>query len=606
LRGLETWLQARLDDNVDEWHVVGAESQCLSLRGQADFTFDWEDTRSRADTPLPHDPIDEQVRAALEARPLHVALTECACSHPNEWLRPVSRKALPDYEFRHTRIETCDSCRGRKTVNCGSCSATGRVTCKNCSGNRQIEVLCKGCGGPGYFPRTRTGPNNETEHYRDTCWGCGGRGRVNETCRPCRGSGEVDCDSCGGSGQITCSDCRGRGSRLYLYVRQALVDGRSTPALDTIEFVGWADIVRDNWSELVARGAVAFSDVRAADEPAGAILRIDFAAAANAARASVHAKETKAALHAVGSDALVVEGEPLLARALHLPETEDGADWVALTDSLAGKRLLREAIDVTEDRAADHKGKSKEAYQEAQSAEIRAEMMRRYGALLGPAGASALAHIVMRGIEPLKNRVTRTRWRKNLGVAASLGLAAALVIIAAILQQEEVNQTWFKVAAQILMGTAVAGTVWGVAGHWLVRRDLQRVSEKLDLLQPLTPPRHGWPRRGGIIAALLTIAVAAALPFVSWKAGVPNSYARVFDRQIEFADGPAGEMTLPEAVILYRWPDTTSERIAEIPAKATIQLSKRANGEWRLVRFEGRHGYIRSSALDASYPDQPG
>lgn len=603
LRGLETWLQSRLEGNVEAWHVVGPEAQRISFAGQAGFTFDWEDTRSRADAPLLNDPIEDQVRAALDARPLHTALTECACSRPNDWLRPVSRKPLPDYAFRHTRTETCDSCRGRRTVNCGNCGATGRVTCDNCSGTREVRVICKGCGGPGYFPRTRTGPNNETEHYRDTCWGCGGSGRVNETCRPCRGSGETGCDNCGGSGQITCSDCQGRGSRLYLDVRQALVDGSTTLELGAIGFAGWAEIVRDNWSDLVARGAVAFSDVRAADEPAGAILSIGFAAAANAARASVQAGEANAALHAVGSDALIVEGEPLLARALQLPEAEDRVDWVALTESLAGKRLLREAIDVTEERAADHKGKSKEAYQEAQGAEICAAMTHRYGALLGPAGASALATMVIRGIEPLKDRVARKRWRKNLGVAASLGLAAALVVIAAILQQEEVSQTWFKVAAQILAGTAVAGIVWGAAGHWLVRRDLQSVSEKLDLLQPLTPPRHGWPKRGGIIAAFLTIAIVAALPFASWKAGLPNSYARVFDRQIEFASGPAGEMVLPVATALYRWPDADSEHIAEIPAGATVQISKRANGEWRLVRFDGRHGYVRSNALGDSYPN---
>ncbi|WP_144037745.1 hypothetical protein [Sphingopyxis sp. KK2] len=66
----------------------------------------------------------------------------------------------------------------------------------------------------------------------------------------------------------------------------------------------------------------------------------------------------------------------------------------------------------------------------------------------------------------------RKRWRHNLAIAAAIGLAAALLVIAAIFQPQEANETWFKFAAQILMGAAVAGIVWGAAGHWLVRRDL--------------------------------------------------------------------------------------------------------------------------------------
>ncbi|WP_077146533.1 hypothetical protein [Sphingopyxis sp. KK2] len=57
-----------------------------------------------------------------------------------------------------------------------------------------------------------------------------------------------------------------------------------------------------------------------------------------------------------------------------------------------------EAIDVTEARAADHKGKLNEAYQEAKGAEVRADLKLRYGALLVSAGTAALANMVFRGI----------------------------------------------------------------------------------------------------------------------------------------------------------------------------------------------------------------
>lgn len=598
LAAIEAWLQTRLEGNVEEWHLDETDAQTITFRGQAGFTFDWEETRSRGDQALSTPPIDEQVRAALDARPLHVALTQCACSRPNDWLRPITRKPLPEHEFRHSRVETCDSCSGRRTVGCGGCGASGSVRCGNCSGSGTDRVRCRGCGGVGYFSRTRMGTNNQTEHYRDTCWGCGGSGRINETCGTCRGSGNVTCSRCGGSGQVTCTDCNGRGSRLYLYVRRALVDGRSGLALEKIGFAGWADILRNNWAALVSRGAIAFSGVQAKDEVASEVLKINFDAAADAARVTAHAGTASADLWSIGSASPVVEGEPLLTRALDLPDADKDVDWVATTEGLAGRRLLREAIDVTEEKATEHKGKSRDAYQAAQAGEIGEEMIRRYGALVGPEGAASLASMVMKGIEPLKDRVARKSWGRSLGIAAGIGLVAAVAVVVVILQQDELQETWFKVATQILMGTAVAAIIWGIVGHWLVRRELKSLSHALDLEHPLAPPRHGWPKRGGILAALVTIIVAVGLPLAGWKAGIPQTYAFTVDRQMEFAEGSAGEYTLHEASTQYRWPDERSERLAEIPAGATIRISNRADAPWRLVQFDGRHGYIRSSAID--------
>lgn len=602
LIALESWLAERVAGNVEDWSVGAADAQRISFRGQAGFTFHWEETRSRGDHALSTPPIDDQVRSALDARPLHVALTQCACSRPSDWLRPITRRPLPEHEFRHTRVETCDSCAGRRTVDCGGCGASGRVHCSNCSGSGTDRVICRGCGGMGYFPRTRMGPNNQTEHYRDTCWGCGGGGRVNESCRTCSGSGRVTCGRCGGSGQVTCTDCNGRGSRLYLYVRRALVDGRAGLALESVGFAGWADIVQSNWPALVAGGGIGFSAVRPKDEVPGEILKIDFDGAANAALVTANAGAVSAQLWSVGSDAPIVGGEPLLARALDLPDPAGDVDWVAMTERLAGKRLLREAIDVTEEKAADHKGKSRDAYQEAQAGEIAQAMTARYGALVGGEGAAALAQMVMKGIEPLKDRVARKSWRRSLGIAALLGVVAAMAVIVVILQQDELRESWFKVAAQILMGTAVTAIAWAIVGHWLVRRALKLLSRELDLERPLTPPRHGWPKRGGILAALVTMTLAAGLPVAGWKAGVPGAYALIVDRQLEFAGGSSGEHLVLEAATQYRWPHEGAERLAEIPAGATVRASNRKDGPWRLVQFDGRHGYVRSSAI-ALYPD---
>lgn len=79
---LEGWVQTRLAGNLDDWNIEGPEAERVSFRGQSGFTFDWEEARSRTDTALSSPPIDEQVTAALNARPIHVALAECACARP--------------------------------------------------------------------------------------------------------------------------------------------------------------------------------------------------------------------------------------------------------------------------------------------------------------------------------------------------------------------------------------------------------------------------------------------------------------------------------------------------------------------------------------------
>ena len=533
---LEAWVQTRLAGNLDDWNIEGPDAERVSFRGQSGFTFAWEEARSRTDTALSNPPIDDQVTAALNARPIHAALAECACSRPHEWLIPISRKALPEHEFRHTRVETCDSCSGRKTVNCGGCGASGRVHCGNCSGSGTDRVLCRGCGGMGYFSRTRMGPNNQTEHYRDTCWGCGGGGRINESCRPCGGSGNVACGRCRGTGQITCSDCQGRGSRLYLYVRRALVDGRSGLALEEIAFGGWADILRANWPTLVTKGAIAFSEVRAKEEQASDVLRINFLATANAARGTVKSGEVRSELYSVGSDSPIVDGEPFLARALGLPDPEDEVDWVASTEDLAGKRLLREAIDVTEEKATTHKGQSKDSYQAAQIAEVREEMAGRYGALIGAEGATSLGNMVMKGIEPLKDRVATKRWRKNLGIAALLGVASAIAIIINFPYQDAAGADWRESALVYVGGIFVASLVWALIARLLLRRELKQLSRKLDLTNVLHPPRHGWTTWGTSLSICAAFTVAIAILYASSSSRLPSGFAAAVENQIQYAN----------------------------------------------------------------------
>lgn len=533
---LEAWVRTRLDGNLDDWHLDDMEARRISFRGQAGFTFAWDEERSRANAALSNPPIDEQVKAALDARPIHLALTECACSQPQDWLLPVSRKALPGHEFRHTRVETCDSCAGKRTVDCGGCGASGRVPCGNCSGSGTDRVMCRSCGGMGYFSRTRMGPNNQTEHYRDTCWGCGGGGRINERCGSCGGSGRVTCGRCRGSGQLTCSDCQGRGSRLYIYIRRALVSGRSGLALDEIGFAGWAGILRDHWNALVTKGAIEFSGVEAKDEQASDVLRINFSAAADAARATVRSGDTAAQLYSVGSDWPIVGGEPLLARALDLPDPDGDADWVALTEGLAGKRLLREAIDVTEEKAADHKGQSKDAYQAAQIAEVRDEMIGRYGALIGAEGAASLGNMVMKGIEPLKDRVAGKSWRKNLGVAALLGLVVGIVILVHFPYQDARGADWRETALIYVGVLFVVSIAWALTARLLLRRQLRQLSRKLDLTNMLGAPRHGWTTWGTSLSICTAFAVAVAALYASWHFGWPSRFAGAAENQIRYAN----------------------------------------------------------------------
>lgn len=388
----------------------------------------------------------------------------------------------------------------------------------------------------GYFSRTRMGPNNQTEHYRDTCWGCGGGGRINERCSPCGGSGSVTCGRCRGTGQVTCSDCQGRGTRLYLYVRRALVDGRSGLALEEIEFGGWADILRAHWPALVAKAAIAFFEVRAKDEQASDVLRINFTAMANAARGTMKSGEVRSELYSVGSDWPVVDGEPFLARALQLPDPEGDVDWVASVEDLAGKRLLREAIDVTEEKATSHKGQPRDAYQAAQISEVCEEMADKYGALIGAEGATSLGNMVMRGIEPLKDRVATKSWRKNLGVAALIGLVSAIAIIVSFPYQDAGGADWRETALVYIGGIFVASIAWALIARLLLRHQLKQLSRKLDLTNILRSPRHGWTTWGTSLSICTTFATAIAALYASSSSGLPSGFAAAVENQIQYAN----------------------------------------------------------------------
>lgn len=606
LVALENWLRARTDGNVADCALDETRSAPLSVRGQAGFTFRWVQERSRADQALSTPSLDAQVDAALAIRPLDDGVAAIAAAEPRAWLRPLTDKALPGYQFLETKRETCDSCKGRKVLDCGTCGASGRVSCGPCRGSGSEEVRCHSCGGGGYFRRTRQVQvhNGETyqwvnEDYNETCWGCGGRGRRDATCSTCNGSREVDCGTCSGSGKVTCGDCRGQGMRLYLYTRTALVSARSGLALDEVPDAGWRALLSGRWEELIDRGEMTLANVQRKDGPADGVLKINFDAAGAAAAAMARAGNVSAQFHSIGARDPVVDGEPLLARVLDLPGDGEEADWVALAERLTGKRLLREAIDVTE--AMPKTGGGKAQRDAAESSAIVDAALASYGPAIGAPGAAALAAIVVQGVGALRDRMARTTWRGHLGIAALIGLAGALIGIVMVMNQQEVTDPWFGYSVYAVLGTLAAGFLWGIAGHVRVRARLKALARDLDLETPLTPPRHGWTKAGWMLATLITAGIVLGGTYGAWRLAMPQSFRFAVDRQLTYADGERGSTSASADAEVRLWPDATSPVIETVRYGEEVRYYD-YEGEWVLVNVDRRRGYVR--ARDLGDPEQ--
>lgn len=599
LVALENWLRARIDGNVADWTLDDTKSATLAVRGQAGFTFRWDQSRARADQALSTEPIDAQVNAALAARPIDAGLAQIAAAEPRAWLRPLTGKSLPGYQFRETKRETCDSCRGRKVLDCGTCGASGRVSCGTCRGTGSEEVRCRSCGGVGYFVRTRQVQVHDgqtyrwiNEDYRDTCWGCGGRGRQSETCSTCRGSGTVSCGTCSGSGKVTCGDCRGQGTRLYLYTRTALVSARSGLALDDVPDENWRTLLSTRWEQLIDRGEMVLSNVRRKEGSAEGVLKLYFDATGAGAAAMARAGNASAYLCSIGTRNPVVDGEPFLARVFDLPGEGEEADWVALAERLTGKRMLREAIDVTE--AMPKTGGGKEQREAAESAAITQAALASYGPAIGEAGASALASVVVRGVGALRDRMARATWRGNLGIAALIGLAGALIGIGMVARQYEVTDPWIGYLVYAVLGTVAAGFIWGILGHMRVRTRLKALARDLDLETPLAPPRHGWTKAGWLFATLITAATVLGSTYGAWRLAVPQYFRFAIDRQLTYANGETGRFTAWAELQVHLWPDAASPVIATTRVGDRVRLY-RPDEEWVLVSVDRRRGYVHRS-----------
>lgn len=611
LVALENWLRARTDGNVAEWTLDDTKSAAITIRGQAGFTFRWEQGRARADQELSTGPIDAQVDAALAARPIDEGLAAMVAAEPRAWLRPLTDQALLSYQFRETKRETCDSCKGRKVLDCGTCGASGRVSCHNCRGSGSEEVRCRSCGGVGHFRRTRqvqvhNGSDYQwvNEEYKETCWGCGGRGRQNETCGTCRGSREVNCGTCSGSGTVTCGDCRGQGTRLYLYTRTALVSARSGLALDDVDDENWRGLLSTRWEQLIDRGEMTLSNVRRKDGPAEGVLKLYFDAAGAGAAAMARAGNASARFCSIGARDPVVDGEPFLARAFDLPDPGADADWVLLAERLTGTRMLREAIDVTE--AMPKTGGGKEQRDAAETAAIVQAALASYGPALGEAGAGALASIVVRGVGALRDRVARATWRGHLGIAALIGLAGALIGIGMVALQYEVTDPWIGYFVYAVLGTAAAGFLWGIIGHMRVRARLKALARDLDLETPLAPPRHGWTKAGWLFATLITAGTVLGATYGAWRLAVPQYFRFAVDRQLNYADGQRGEMRAWTDLQVHLWPDAASPVITTARPDDELGLYD-VDGEWVLVAVQRRRGYVhRSHFGDPARLDSPG
>ncbi|MCB2067572.1 MAG: hypothetical protein KDE15_13150 [Erythrobacter sp.] len=614
LEALRRWLDGKFAGNVADFTLTAERAEQLRFAGQASYSYSWEESRERADGWHPDTPLDEQVEAAIRKRPLTQGLLDAIRAEPTHWLDTQRGAWLYDYIFYRNRTETCDSCSGKRTFQCSNCDGQGKVTCSRCNGHGTERVACNNCGGSGRVQRSRmvtvyhNGQNQTvTQYYTEGCWTCASSGRVDRTCGNCSGNRKVRCNPCDGKGRITCKDCGGAGERDYVYKRIAVVTAKPALKLPDIGHPGWRDLASSRWSHLLTTGAITTSQIEPTGSPAAGTYKVSFVATGPAVDAVATANGTSGRLISIGGQTPVLSCETILANALAIAAQDDQAGWVAQTERLAGTRLLHQAVDAAEAAAARKKGSTRDQLRAAQQAEIEARLLNEYTSLLGPEAAQAVALTVIDGIGDLSTGATQRVWRHNLMVAGGIGLVGAIAAIIAIATQSTVFDSGFKVAGLIALGTLIATLVWGAIGKRRVRHRLGQLSSELGLDTPLSPPQHGWTRRGTLLGFALGTATLVATLCASYALGLPARYGQSWDRQLSYARSSLESWTvyLQSDAVLYRWPDETSDQLANLPTGTELLLYDVKGGqwtdvgdaEWRLVRAGEQVGYIRQETM---------
>jgi hypothetical protein len=549
------------------------------------------------------------VATALAAKPIGAALVAAAAAKPSFWLRSVKSEALPGYTFRRTQRETCDSCKGNGRVNCGTCRASGKVKCHGCGGSGQERVRCNQCGGAGHHQRSRqiqvhtgSGYQWRTEYYNENCWNCGATGRVNARCSTCGGGGKVTCGTCRGSGRVTCRDCGGGGERDYLYTRTALISGRAALALGDVADEGWRALLQDRWADLIDNGCVTFANVRRKEGATSGELKVRFDATALAAAATARAGSASAQFRSIGVARPVVEGEPFLARIHDLPAGGEDADWVALADRMSGTPLLGAAVAAAETIAKHAVGyRTPEDNERAQRIEISRSLRPRLRLLLGDDGIQALENIVLKGVGALRERIAARVWRSNFAIALLAGILGGLPTIYMTTLQERVTDTWIAAVGIAIVVAPIVGRVCAAIGRRRVRARLTRLSEKLGLTDPLTPPRQGWFRRVSTISMLATFIGLCGTLYAAWSLHVPQHFRFALARQAAYIVGPDYAITLRRDAPLHQWPDPSSAML-KVERKGSNVRVYRSHGDWIFVAGDSDHypawGYIDRRGLD--------
>ena len=466
--------------------------------------------------------------------------------------------------------------------------------------------MCNGCGGVGYHRRTRqvqvhVGDRYEyqTEYYNDNCWGCGGSGRKDGQCSNCHGSGTDSCSPCSGSGRVMCADCRGAGQRNYLYTRTAIVRGTCTLNLESVERPSWRDLLQTRWLDMLRFNSVSIDSIQTGTEQQG-VFTVPFAASAEAVEATVHSSGAAGKAASIGSEHAVASTEDIITRALDIRQCEDADGWASQADALAGKRLLREAVDASEKASVGFKG-TKEQIRSAQHDAIVSAMRERYGFLLDTGGAAAVAGTVIEGIGNLSLAAARKVWLNHLALATVISLVAAVAAIVVIASQETVFEKGFRTAFIIALSTLAGGIVWALVGRMRVRSHLKRLSGALGLDTPLSPPSHGWSSRGGVLTFLSVAATFGVVAYSCYALGIPETYRLSWDRQFGYAEGNSlygNAVDLRSDTIMYRWPDSASQQLTQLPSGTTVDVlhvpdagaQNAGEGDWVLARFERNVG----------------
>lgn len=586
---VRSWIETVFEGNLDaaDWTLTTVSDAAVTIPVKVDYGYQWANLREKTSTALSDGTLDAQIDRAMQAGSPGASLAQAVAASPRTWLKKFDGTRLEGWSFAETRLERCESCSGVGNVGCSPCNARGRVTCGNCSQGRE-RVTCAYCSGMGRHRRERqvmdhTG-HTVSETYYETCGACSA-GTVYQTCRTCNGSALVNCSNCSGTGRLTCSDCRGAGKRLFRYARWVQVKSSVATNASKAGHEGLRALITSRWNDILSASGLDYADV-VVGAPGPEALSATASVSIPSAVCDIAARDGRGQIWALGGGGDVRGSDPVLIKALDLPEAGETPSWTEVAERLAGKRVLRDAMSALDQTKGDLKTKAEGA---------RLNLGLRYGPLLGDAGATAVASAAAQGVNHLRGHIQKRVWWSAVGLALGFGILLGLW---AIHQIATVPEFEGAAARKVLIRAWLIGPVIGIGAAVLSRILATRVLARLGMTGGARPPGFAklfWPAAGVSLLPFVGMVLIAAAGFaLSWpegfreRMGGPGASSRA-----------ASNTAVTTANVRMRLgANAQADVVATVPKGATVRLDGATLGDWTRVRYGSDIGWIATRYLE--------